>query len=559
MSRDRPATRSTRPAARVRRRPRGGAGLRGGLPGVAALVVLAATAGACARDDAAPAGGADGAAAATALPAVALPDLSALAEPVRRQVRERHAAVADSAGAGAAPEVAGRAHGELGLMLMAAGFHAAAETSYLNARALAPEDSRWPYYLGHLYKTLGEPARAAEAFERVVERRPTDLAALVWLGEMYLLAGRPEAAERVFAHAAGLAPESSAALSGMGRAALARGDYARSAEHLERALAIEPQALSLHSTAALAHQRLGALDRAAAHLDRRGVGKPTLPDPWMQAYDDLLRSPTAFRIRGARALEGGRPAAAIEAFRRGLELAPDDPELLSGLGEALARTGDRDGAMAQFEAALREVPGHPRALFGVGTIRNLEGRPDRAVAPLSAAVEGRPGYLEARLALAESLRVTGRLRESLPHLERIVALAPGLTEPWIVQAMTLVRLERYREARDHLTRARQVHPELPVLTDLLVRVLAAAPDGAVRDGRRALALMETLLDGPGNFSMSEAMAMTLAELGRFDEAVTWQRRAMAEARAAGGRGLAEGMAANLALYEQRRPCRTPLG
>jgi hypothetical protein len=53
------------------------------------------------------------------------------------------------------------------------------------------------------------------------------------------------------------------------------------------------------------------------------------------------------------------------------------------------------------------------------------------------------------------------------------------------------------------------------------------------------------------------MAMTLAELGRFQEAVTWQREAMAAAKQTGRSDMSVGMAENLKLYERRQPCRTP--
>jgi cytochrome c-type biogenesis protein CcmH/NrfG len=60
-------------------------------------------------------------------------------------------------------------------------------------------------------------------------------------------------------------------------------------------------------------------------------------------------------------------------------------------------------------------------------------------------------------------------------------------------ARTLVVLKRYREARDRLHEARRAHPGDPELIDLLVRILAAAPDDQLRDGRRAMSLMQELL------------------------------------------------------------------
>ena len=53
------------------------------------------------------------------------------------------------------------------------------------------------------------------------------------------------------------------------------------------------------------------------------------------------------------------------------------------------------------------------------------------------------------------------------------------------------------------------------------------------------------------------MAMALAEGGRFEQAVEWQRVAMAAAADEGNTEAAQRLAANLALYEGHQPCRTP--
>ena len=57
--------------------------------------------------------------------------------------------------------------------------------------------------------------------------------------------------------------------------------------------------------------------------------------------------------------------------------------------------------------------------------------------------------------------------------------------------------------------------------------------------------------------MAETMAMTLAEVGQYAEAVTWQRDAIEAAEHAGRHDLAGRLADNLKLYETHRPCRTP--
>ena len=120
-----------------------------------------------------------------------MPDLSRLPQSVQTQVRDRYAALAArSASTQMPPEELAQAHGDVGLILMATGYHAAAETSLRNAQALAPREARWPYYLGQLFLLTSDRANTLKSFERALELRPTDLPTIVRLGEAYLDQGR---------------------------------------------------------------------------------------------------------------------------------------------------------------------------------------------------------------------------------------------------------------------------------------------------------------------------------------------------------------------------------
>jgi len=69
--------------------------------------------------------------------------------------------------------------------------------------------------------------------------------------------------------------------------------------------------------------------------------------------------------------------------------------------------------------------------------------------------------------------------------------------------------------------------------------------------------MQRLTRDQHSLGTTETMAMALAELGRFDEAAEWQRNAIGMASQAGRLDVASRLAANLRLYEARRPCRVP--
>ena len=122
---------------------------------------------------------------------VALPDFSLMEEPVREQMRAAYSSLAARIEHPEASRVElGQAYGEMGKFLMAATYLDAAESCYLNAQTLAPDDRRWPYYLGRLYKIRGPLAKSAASFERALQLQPNDVATLVSLGDVYLDQGR---------------------------------------------------------------------------------------------------------------------------------------------------------------------------------------------------------------------------------------------------------------------------------------------------------------------------------------------------------------------------------
>ena len=494
----------------------------------------------------------------TLLP-VALPDLSRIEEPVQVQLSEPYELLIQRRDTAGTPALElGEAYGEMGKLLMAAKYPALAEPYFLNAQTLAPIDRRWPYYLGHLYKTQGALAQATASFERAVELSPDDAATLIWLGEVHLLEGRSADAARLFARAIAVQPQSLAARFGLGRAALAQQDYAGAVVHLEETLALSAQAVNVHYPLALAYRALGEIGKAEAQLRQRGDFEILPVDPLMRELRDVgLRSAVSYEIQGTRALNSAEWNTAVAQFRQGLALEPSNPTLRHQLGTALYMLGEAGAAQEAFEEVVRESPEFVRAHYSLGVLLESDGRYREAIERYSAALAHEPGYVEARVRLAGLLRWTGRVREAIGHYDQVLAIDPRLPEAALGGAMALVRLEQYGEARERLREAARIHPDNPWFAHALARLLAAAPDDRVRDGRQALAVMSPLSDEQQRLDLGETMAMVLSEVERYDEAVAWQRDAMEAARRAGHADLAQRMAGDLRLYEAGRPSRTP--
>ena len=492
------------------------------------------------------------------LESVERPDLSQVSDSVRAQVEERWRPVADLQAAGTAgAEAAAGIYGAFGMVLMAAEFPNAALPAFRNARTLAAADVRWPYYLGHLHRDAGALDDAAEAFEAARRLQPDGMAVLVWLGDVRLAQGDAAAAGPLFERALSLYPDSLSARFGLARAALMREEFAQAARSLEEILELEPSATAAHYPLGQAYLRLGETDRAQEHLRQREAADIRPADPLMAALERLLESPQAYETRGIEALNREDWDGAVAAFRRGLELDADDAELRHRLGTALYLRGEIRTARAELERAAAEAPELAQAHYSLGVLLQDEGRHREAAERFAAALRARSSYLEARLRLAFSLRRSGDPEGALAEYRRVSHTDPELVEAAFGEAMALVVLHRWGDARSRLEQAAEAHPGDPGVAHALARLLAAAPDERVRDGARALTMVDRLASLGRTFELGETMAMALAEVGAYPRAAALQRDLMTGARRAGLPDVIRRLEVNLRRYERGEACRTP--
>jgi len=489
---------------------------------------------------------------------VELPDLTRMAPSAQKQIRERHAALIALAQNAATPTFdLSNAYGEMGKLLMAAQYGDAAERCFLNAQTLNTSDYRWPYYLAQLYRSRGDAQQSLTFFQRTLQLQPDDVATLVWLGDTNLALGRPDVAEPQFQKALTLQSSSVSARYGLGRAALARNDTPRAITLLEEVLARDPTAASAHYPLSLAYAAVGDQAKADEHLRLRANREILPADPLMVALEGLVESPQSYETQGIRALDRKDWAGAAEQFRKGLALDPDSPALHHRLGTSLSMQGDRVGAEHEFQEAVRLSPDYFLAQYSLGVLLQADGKHGEAIERFSAALRARPIYIEARLRLASSLRRTGRVADALSEYQQVLTSNADVTEARLGAAMALAQLGRYRQALDRLSAAAQVGPDRIVFSHAVARLLATAPDDRVRDGAKALALVQDLVQQGRTVELGETMAMALAEMGEFERAASVQRDLLVGARRNGLTAVAPRIAANLTRYEQRQPCRTP--
>ena len=437
----------------------------------------------------------------------------------------------------------GRAYGQVGKLLLAAELYDQAEPHLLNARG-ARACAIWPgrTYLAHAYRLKFQADKAIAALRRShFASSPTTCPRWSGWESCTSMAAAPISRSRCSPRPSRSSRDSAAALFELGKAALASGDSARAVTQLEAALAADPGADGVHYALAMAYRARGDEPRAAAHVRLWKDERLYPADPLMAEITDLLKTAVVFEIRGTQAMDDRKWAEAAALFREGLKVAPRDATLHQNLGTALVsrrrstrRRGRVRGGRASA-ARLREGALQPWCADGGarprrdaidrfsqgGRLRSDDGERAR---------ESRRCAAPHRQARRGDRRIRGRSSRS----------DPSASQARFGHAMALVRLRRFAEARAVLEEAVRAHPEQPGLAHALARILAVAPDDAVRDGPRALrsASLRSNETTP-TLAIVETSAMALAENGRFNDAVARQRQAIAMATQAAPRDLAD--------------------
>ena len=245
----------------------------------------------------------------------------------------------------------------------------AAEPLY---RLLLDADGRDPELL-YLFAVLrfgqGRHAEAVEAARRAIRAAPGDAAPHALAGLAEAARGRPAAALSAYDRALKIAPDRWDVLVNRAAALGALGRPTEALASCEGALALKPDAAEAEANRGDALRDLGRpADALAAYAAAAALGLPvgetrrdTLLTPLAPAEAAALLADAADRL----ALDGA-PAAALDAYRRALALAPEDAGILNREAILLAELGRLDEAVAALDRAIAVAPGMPVLFHNLG-------------------------------------------------------------------------------------------------------------------------------------------------------------------------------------------------
>ncbi len=453
------------------------------------------------------------------LQSVPLPRLDGLEPAVSDQIREQRRAFEALSAAGRVPDgKLASGYGDLGRLFHAYEFFDSAEMSYLNATRLASGDVTWVHLLGYLYQQTGRLDDAASRFEQAIRLQPEeDRAATVRLAQVYLGLNRLREARELFDSVVMVFP--TLARNGLGEIALRERRYEEAVGHFRAVLDRAPQASSIHYSLAMAYRGLGRLDEARSHLKQRGNGGINVGDPIVDSLQSLVRGERGLVAQGRRAYEAGQYKEAATAFAKAIESAPGSVTARVNLGLTQMQLGNTAEAVVLLSKAFELAPDDPDA---------------------------------ARELLRALLRLR-RVDDAIALLSKSRSLNRDDEETVVSLAILLAEQNRFADAVSVLAEDNQRFPERTATATTLARLLSSSPDRAIRNGSRALALATRVYEAEPTPVQGVTVALALAELSRCDEALTWMKRAVAEAEKTNDPEEAARLKGEMPKYEGR-PC-----
>ena len=489
-------------------------------------------------------------------------DLNALEPAVKTQISAGQAELDQAIKANLTDDLLGQAFGETGQLYHAYKLFAAAEACYLNAQTLQPKDYRWPHYLGYVCQNLNKPEQAVASFNQAFSLKGDHSPSLIGAARNHLKLNQAEQAESLFKQALQSHLTRGAALAGLGDLALAEGNYAIAILNFEQALKEMPEATELYYPLAQAYRGLGETAKAEENLAKRGTGNVKFGDELMSALGDMASGAYAGISRGSQLMSAQKFAEANEEFRKAIEIDPSNITARMNYASTFVLLKKYDEAEAQLNELLKLSPGYAKAHLSLGVLAAQLGNDAEAVTHFRAGLAVDKNLADANLFLGDALMRLKKYPEAEAAYLRQMELTPRNPSPHMRLVPSLIRQKKFVAARDKMENLVKGLPKHRDVMMVMARLLAACPDTAVRDGKRAVALAEEKLSAETKPVYVQTRAMAFAEAGDFEKAIQEQRAAIAATQTAVDTGsketdLLKMLKDDLKLYERRQPCRRP--
>ncbi len=354
-----------------------------------------------------------------------------------------------------------------------------AEQHLGRALKLAPGLVLSRHLLAQTYLRTGQPAKAIEVLQPVVDGKAPDGTSLALAGEAWLQLGDAKKSDAAFALAAKVAPADNRVRTSAALAQMAQGNNASAVTQLE---SIAAEDKGTRADLALISGRLRQNDTAGA----------------LKAIDGLQRkipdNPLPDNLRGRVLLLKQDLPGATAAFEAALKKDATYFPAVASMAALELGAGKPDAARKRFEAVLQAQPKNHQALLALAELGSRTGAaPDEIIKTLRQAVQANAGAPQAHLVLIGQLLGTDA-KAALTAAREAAAALPDNLEIQDALGRSQIAANNAEQAVVTFNQLASRQPTNPLYQVRLADALLANKDpaGAQRALRKALEIQPGL-------------------------------------------------------------------
>ncbi len=345
------------------------------------------------------------------------------------------------------------------------------------------------YAEAHEAQSQGDTATAIAKYQEILKITPRLAPAYNNLGMLYYQ--QHDLPQAVAILEKGLKIDSSVVATSalLGSAQFAMGQYQQARPHLEAAVRGNPKDNFARTLLARDLFSLKDYESAVVQLRTLVAKNPKDQDAWYllgKVYLQLSESalgkvneidPTSAlsqQIAGEIMQSMGNSDGALGAYKKAVEIAPQQPGTHEHLADEFWTLGKWESARDEFQAELANDPNNCQARWKMANcLLNMHGSPEQAVKELGAAIEQCSDLMQARVDRGRALIALGQPAEALPDL--ILAEKASPEEPSIHFYLT----SAYRAQG----RVDDAHNEMQIYKQLMESATDSESKRAIEDER----------------------------------------------------------------------------
>jgi putative PEP-CTERM system TPR-repeat lipoprotein len=355
------------------------------------------------------------------------------------------------------------------------------------------------------YLRGGQPIKALEMLQPVLNKIDNDANMLALAGEVYMANGQPGQASRYFSKASALDPGDVRKRTAVAATHMAGGEMDRAFRELEQAAAIDSSVRADMALVAVFLQQRN-YDRALAAIGKLEKKMPASPLP--------------HNLRGTALLGKNDRTAARQSFERALELNPAYFPAASSLAAMDLADDKSEAARQRYDRLLAKDPQNLQALLALAALRSRSGAsPDEVTGIVRKAIAAHPREPQPRIALIGYYVGGNNLKKAVAAAQEAVAAFPDNADILDAAGRTHQAAGETNQALSVYNRLASIRPSSvqPYLRMAEVQRVAKDTEGALESLRRALSMQPDSI---------EAQRLTIAvyvDAGRQKDAVAVAR------------------------------------